>query len=261
MNNFKFQLDQPLVSIITPAYNCAAFISSTIKSVQQQTYLNWELLVIEDCSTDETAEVVKKFSRKDQRIQLLQLTKNSGAAAARNEGISAASGRFLAFLDSDDVWHTEKLAKQVAFMLEKNCAFSYTGYSIMDEKGEETGVEVNVPKSVDYRMLAGNTIIGCLTVMLDKKQISEISMPNIQPEDTALWLSLLRKGYTAYGLQESLAYYRLVSHSVSSNKLKAATRYWKLLRKQERLPLWKSATYFVQYSVNAYAKSKNLSKS
>ncbi|MEI2425243.1 glycosyltransferase family 2 protein [Priestia megaterium] len=261
MNNFTFQPNQPLVSIITPAYNCAAFISSTITSIQQQTYLNWELLVIDDCSTDETAELVKKFSRKDQRIQLLQLKKNSGAAAARNEGISAASGRFLAFLDGDDVWHAEKLTKQVAFMLEKNCVFSYTGYIIINEKGEETGVKVNVPKSVDYKTLAGNTIIGCLTVMLDKKQIAGISMPNVQPEDTALWLSLLKKGYTAYGLQESLAYYRLVSDSVSRNKLKAATRYWNLLRKQERLSLWKSATYFVQYSVNAYAKSKNLSKS
>lgn len=141
MNNFKFQPDQPLVSIVTPAYNCAAFISSTIKSVQQQTYLNWELLVIDDCSIDETAEVVREFSRKDQRIQLLQLTKNSGAAAARNEGITAATGRFLSFLDSDDLWHREKLSKQVAFMLKKTVLFLIQATASSMKKVKKQGLK------------------------------------------------------------------------------------------------------------------------
>lgn len=251
-----FQLNAPLISIITPVYNCAAFIAETIRSVQAQTHTNWEMLIADDGSTDETAAICRHFAEDDARIQLLSLSQNGGAAKARNEAIQQAKGEYLAFLDGDDIWLPQKLEQQVQFMQTHNLSFSFTGYTIMDENGTDAGAEIQAPSIVDYHTLAGNTIIGCLTVMLNRHKIGPVEMPSIQPEDTALWLQLLRKGHTAYGLAQPLAKYRIVKGSVSRNKWRAAARYWNLLRIQEKLGVIKGSAYFLKYAWNAYQKNK-----
>lgn len=242
------------VSIIMPTFNSSEFVESAIDSVKEQTYKNWELVIVDDFSSDNTVQIINKIARNDNRIRLVKLMKNGGAANARNVAIKQSNGRFLAFLDSDDLWEPLKLEKQLAFMKEKDIAFSYTNYRMINENGEETGKHVKSPSVIEYNSLLKNTIIGCLTVMLDRQKIETISFPNVKPEDTALWLSILKKGYKAYCLHEEMAMYRLVKGSVSSNRIRAAKNLWFLLRKNENLPLYYSIWCFVNYSLNAVNK-------
>lgn len=246
----------PLVSIITPSYNSLAFIRETIESVQAQSYPHWEMIIVDDKSKDESVHVINHYVKDDQRIKLISLTQNIGTAKARNVAIKKAKGNYIAFLDSDDLWLPTKLEEQVTFMQKGNLSFSFTSYSLINEDGNHMNIEVKAPKVVDYKYLIGNTTIGCLTVMLDRQQIKQIEMPVIQPEDTALWLLLLKQGHQAYGLQKVLSKYRIVSNSVSRNKFKAAYRYWKLLRSQEKLNLVKANFYFGKYAYHAYNKNK-----
>lgn len=248
--------ETPRVSIITPSYNSLPFIGETITSVQSQSYENWEMLIVDDASTDHSAVKIKEMIEGDSRIRLLSLNENMGAAKARNIAIKEARGRYIAFLDSDDIWLPNKLQTQLLFMEETNVAFSYTSYSLIDENSNDLNREVNVPKSVDYHYLMGNTIIGCLTVMIDREKVPYIEMPSVQPEDTALWLELLHKGYEASGIQQMLAKYRIVTNSVSRNKIRAAFRYWKLLRAQKPLNLVQTFFYFSKYAYHAYRKNK-----
>ncbi|AUB65106.1 glycosyl transferase [Bacillus thuringiensis] len=248
--------EPPYVSVITPSYNSIRFIGETISSVQNQSYENWEMIIVDDGSTDQSAAKIKEMIEGDSRIRLLSLKENVGAAKARNLAIQEARGRYIAFLDSDDIWLPHKLKTQLLFMEEMNIAFSYASYSLIDENGNELNREVSVPKSVDYHYLVGNTIIGCLTVMIDREKIPYVEMPSIQPEDTALWLNLLHEGYEAKGIQQVLAKYRIVTNSVSRNKIRAAFRYWKLLREQERLNSVQIFYYFSKYAYHAYKKNK-----
>ncbi|WP_371400145.1 glycosyltransferase family 2 protein [Priestia megaterium] len=253
-NNQNINL--PLVSIITPSYNCSSFIEETIQSVQIQSYCHWEMLIVDDKSEDNSVDIIKQNIEKDQRIKLISLTKNMGAAEARNAALKEAKGDYIAFLDSDDLWLPTKLEEQVAFMQRGNLAFTFTSYCLIDEQGRDMNIEVQAPDKISYKDLIGNTVIGCLTVMLDRHQVGKIQMPNIQPEDTALWLQLLRGGHQAYGLQKVLSRYRIVSNSTSRNKLKAAFRYWRLLRNQEKLNIVKANFYFSKYAFNAYNKNR-----
>ncbi|TPV46488.1 glycosyltransferase family 2 protein [Bacillus dicomae] len=246
----------PHVSVITPSYNSIRFIGETILSVQNQSYENWEMIIVDDASTDQSATKIKEIIEGDPRIRLISLKENVGAAKARNLAIEEARGRYIAFLDSDDIWLPHKLKTQLLFMEEMDVDFSYTSYSLIDENGNELNREVNVPEFVDYHYLAGNTIIGCLTVMLDREKISYIEMPSMQPEDTALWLNLLSEGYEARGIQQVLAKYRIVENSVSRNKIRAAFRYWNLLRKQKPLNSFQTFFYFSKYAYHAYRKNK-----
>lgn len=246
----------PHVSVITPSYNSIRFIGETISSVQNQSYENWEMIIVDDCSTDQSAAKIKEIIEGDSRIRLLSLKENVGAAKARNLAIQEARGRYIAFLDSDDIWLPHKLKTQLLFMEEMNIAFSYASYSLIDENGNELNREVSVPKSVDYHYLVGNTIIGCLTVMIDREKIPYVEMPSVQPEDTALWLNLLHEGHEAKGIQQVLAKYRIVANSVSRNKVRAAFRYWKLLRDQKSLNAVQSFYYFSKYAYHAYKKNK-----
>lgn len=242
------------VSIIMPSYNASRFIAESIKSVLIQTYTNWELIVVDDCSNDNTVQIVEDYIKHDNRIKLIKLKSNKGAANARNVALKNANGKYIAFLDSDDLWKKQKLEKQVKFMKENNISFSFTNYRMIDERGELTNKIVNCPPQVNYNLLLKNTTIGCLTVMLDKTKIGDFHFPNIKPEDTALWLSILRRGETAYCLREELALYRLVEGSVSSNRLKAAKNYWHMIRSFEKLNLFNSLYCFVNYSLNAIQK-------
>ncbi|MBS9805479.1 glycosyltransferase family 2 protein [Bacillus cereus] len=248
--------ESPYVSIITPSYNSLRFIGETITSVRSQSYENWEMLIVDDASTDNSVVIIKEMIEEDSRIRLVSLKENVGAAKARNLAIQEARGRYIAFLDSDDIWLPHKLKTQLLFMEETNAAFSYTSYSLIDESGNGLNRDVNVPESIDYHYLAGNTIIGCLTVMIDRDKIPYVEMPSIQPEDTALWLNLLHEGYEAKGVQQVLAKYRIVTNSVSRNKIRAAFRYWKLLREQERLNSVQTFYYFSKYAYHAYRKNK-----
>lgn len=248
--------DKPLVSVITPSYNSLFFILETIKSVQAQSYSNWEMLIVDDHSQDCSVQEIRAFTKNDERIKLITLSQNGGAAKARNIALKEAQGDYIAFLDSDDLWFPNKLQAQVAFMQKRNLAFSFTSYTLISEEGNPLGIEVNVPKTVDYKDLMGNTIIGCLTVMLDRNQIKHIQMPIIQPEDTALWLILLKQGFQAHGLPKVLSKYRIVSNSTSRFKVRAAYRYWRLIRIQEKLNFVKANYYFSKYAYNAYIKNR-----
>lgn len=243
------------VSVITASYNCARFIEESIKSVLNQTYDNLELIIVDDYSTDNTEEIVNEYIKKDSRVKFYKLKNNSGAAVARNKGLDKATGRFIAFLDSDDVWDKEKLEKQINFMRSNNYGFSFTSYRLINEYGDLLNKEVKVPNQIKYEQLLKNTIIGCLTVIIDKELIGDFKMPLVRAgQDTATWLSILRKGNIAYGYDEVLASYRLVSGSISSNKIKALKRTWNTYRKLEKLNLLKSSYYFSHYVLNAVKK-------
>lgn len=243
------------VSIITPMYNCEKFIGETIKSVINQSYKNWEMILIDDCSSDKTVEIAESFLKKDNRIKIIKLEENSGAAVARNKGISESTGRFKAFLDGDDLWESNKLERQINFMIENNVGFSFTSYKVIDEKGKDLKKDVIVPKCIDYDGLLKNTIIGCLTVVIDTEIIGHIEMPLIRTrQDFATWLSILKKGHVAYGINETLSRYRIVPNSISSNKLKAAKRNWYVYRQIEGLSILKSSFVLFNYALNAIYK-------
>lgn len=187
-------MNEPLVSIITPVYNAERFLSDTIKSVQNQTYKNWEILLIDDCSKDNSAQIIKEFQKYDNRIKYIKLKKNSGASVSRNEGIRNAKGRFIAFVDSDDIWKPEKLEIQIKYMLKENLGFTFTSYRYMKENGELTNKIAKAPSKINYNGLLKNTIIGCSTVVIDKDIVDYFEMPLVRRgQDTATWLQILRK--------------------------------------------------------------------
>lgn len=245
----------PTVSIVTPVYNSEKLISETIESVLNQTYSDFEMVIVDDCSTDNSKEVIKKHSNIDKRIKYHRLKENSGAAVARNKGIELSIGRYICFLDSDDLWTKTKLEEQLNFMKEKNIAFSFTSYSLIDEKGNSLNKIIKIPSQIDYEGLLKNTIIGCLTVMVDRKKVGDFRMPLVRAgQDTATWLSILKKGYIAYGLQKPLAKYRIIKGSISANKIKALKRTWNTYRNLEGLSLPKSIYVFIFYMFNAIKK-------
>lgn len=243
------------VSVITPTYNAARFLEETINSVLNQTYDNFEMIIVDDCSMDNTLEIALKYSEIDSRVRVYKLEENSGAAVARNKAIEIAEGRYIAFLDSDDLWDSNKLENQLGFMKNSNIGFSFTSYRLMNENGEFLNKEVNSPKEVDYKYLLKNTIIGCLTVVIDRAIIGDFRMPLIRAgQDTATWLSILRKGFKAYGYNEVLASYRHVSGSISSNKIKALKRTWNTYRNVEKINFLSCVYYFANYVFNAIVK-------
>ncbi|AXF56522.1 glycosyltransferase family 2 protein [Salicibibacter kimchii] len=244
---------RPLISIITPSYNSETYLPDAIRSVQAQTYTNWEMIITDDCSSDNTVVAIQPFLE-DDRITLIRLSENSGPGVARNTSIEAANGRFLAFLDADDQWLPEKLDKQLRFMQEGQIAFSFTPYRKVKKDGTDTGTIVSIPERIEYKKLLKQNVIGCLTVMLDRQMIGEVKMnPMRTRQDFALWLHLCRSGWTAYGLQEVLAKYRVVEHSISSNKLTMAKNNWRMYRDIEQLSLSRSLWYFLHY---VYRSSK-----
>lgn len=210
--------DYGLVSIITPSYNCEDFIRETIDSILAQTYTNWELLITDDCSTDNTCGVIESYVAKDPRIKLLVLEQNSGAGVARNNSIKAASGRYIAFCDSDDRWYPDKLEKQLAFMEERGCAMSHTSYMTCDEKGVTNGIVVCRTKET-LKSMCKDDKMGFLTVVYDTNKTGKLFMPKLRKrQDWALKLKVLMKCGYACGMKEPLAYYRKREGSISNNK-------------------------------------------
>jgi teichuronic acid biosynthesis glycosyltransferase TuaG len=247
--------EQNLVSIITPSYNSARFISETIESVLAQTYQNWEMLITDDCSSDNSIELIGSFTERDSRIKLFRVEKNIGAAEARNVSLSHARGKYIAFLDSDDLWCPEKLKRQTTYMQENSFAFTMTAYETMSENGYLLNRKIDVPERLTYKQYLRNTVIGCLTVVIDRELTGDFRMTNIRSShDMALWLEIMKRGFDVYGLKESLSVYRLVSTSNTAKKKEAAKDVWKVYRKIEKLSVFSASYNFLGYTINAILK-------
>ena len=243
------------VSIVMPAYNGERFIAEAIASVHVQTYRHWSLIVVDDCSSDGTVRVAREWAERDTRVKLLSSPVNGGTSAARNLGLSHCLGRYVAFLDADDIWLADKLDRQLAFMSRRNAGFSFTAYEKFGSSGP--GNVIRASASVSWRdMLKGNRI-GCSTVMLDTQAFPQIRFPTGlgRQEDYALWLSLLREGGLAYGLDEPLVRYRVHETSKSSRKLPSVSAQWLVYRDLEKLPPLRAAWYLGHYAVRGVIKA------
>lgn len=227
------------VSIIVPVYNAEKYIVETMEHVAAQTYEDWELLLVVDGCGDDCARVIREYQKStgEKRLRLMVNEENMGAARSRNRGLLAARGRYIAYVDADDLWRPEKLERQLQYMREKQAAFVFTGYEFADEEGAGTGRVVHVPSRLTYREALKNTTIFTSTVMFDTQRIPRemLEMPEIKSEDTALWWKVLREGHTAWGLDQNLVLYRRPRQSLSSNKLEAVRRIWNLYRRAEGL--------------------------
>ena len=237
--------DYGLVSIITPSYNSADFIADTIEAILKQTYPYWELLITDDCSTDNSVEIIEEYVRKDSRIKLQKLQVNSGAGVCRNKSIEAAKGRYIAFCDSDDVWMPQKLEKQLAFMEKKGCALTYSSYMLMDEDRNEMGIMVCMSK-IDFASMKRDDGIGCLTAMYDTEKVGKMYMSSIRKrQDWGLWLEILAKCKVAYGIKEPLAYYRIRTGSISNNKFALVKHNINVYRTILKFSVWKAYLFFL----------------
>ena len=243
------------VSIITPCYNSARFISKTIESVLNQTYPYWEMIIVDDCSHDNTKEVVEQYCKLDSRIRLLCLEKNSGSATIpRNKAIEEAEGRFIAFIDSDDLWKPEKLERQLPFFNTSNIAVVYSNYEKIDESGNRYGRVILAPKSCTYHQLLCGNVIGCSTGVYDTLKTGKHFFVSEGHEDYILWLSILKKGYLAVNTQSCLAEYRIRKSSLSSNKIKVLPWVWNIYMNIEKIGYFRSAFYFINYAFRGIFK-------
>ncbi|KAB3058674.1 glycosyltransferase family 2 protein [Escherichia coli] len=243
-----------LVSIIMPSYNSEFTIKESIKSVIEQTYSNWELLITDDCSTDRTCQIVKEFVEQDDRIKLFVSDKNKGAGAARNNSIKESSGRFLAFLDSDDLWAPDKLKEQINYMIMNGYALTYTAYSKIDAYGN-IKKDIQPPSKVDFSSLLKSNVIGCLTAIYDTELVGKVYMPLIRKrQDMALWLIILQKIDYAHCLNKNLAFYREGHLSLSSNKIKIIKSQWEFYRYYLGFGYVKAMYYFLHYIQRALRK-------
>ena len=245
----------PLVSIIMPCYNAERYVAQSIESVLAQTYQNWELLITDDCSTDKSVEIISKYSKNDERINVMVPDEHQGIARTRNMSISRARGRFVAFLDSDDIWYPEKLERQVNYMLENDLAFTYTSYELIDWQGNPKNKTVKDAGVMSYKKYLRNTIICCGTVVVDREKTGHFATPIIRTsEDMSLWLSIMKRGFDAYPVPGPLHKYRITPGSASSDKINAACDVWRVYRKMEKLSLAASVFNFVCYTFNAVKK-------
>ena len=245
---------EELVSIIIPVYNAEKFIAETIENILEQTYQNYEIILVDDYSSDRSVEIIEKYKEKDKRIIIIKKKKNEGPALTRNRGIKQANGKYICFQDADDKWEKDKIEKQVKFMKKNKCAFSFTNYEFADQNCIPLGKKVIVPKTITYKQALKNTTISTITVMFDMTILTkkDIYMKNIKSEDTALWWKLLRtKVEKAYGIQNVFSYYRRTKGTLSSNKFEAIKRIWNLYRKEEKLNVFQSMHCFIFYAIRA----------
>ncbi|MDP2567368.1 glycosyltransferase [Photobacterium damselae subsp. piscicida] len=245
-----------LVSIITPSYNSSLQILETYESIKNQTYTKWEWLITDDCSTDDTFTMLQEMALNDSRIRIFKNEVNSGAAVTRNVSISNATGKYIAFIDSDNFWKPEKLERQVKWMSHNKMEMTFTHYEIVNEVGEPTGQVVDTHMEVDpvsYEdMLRKKATLGCSTVMIDRELLGDIRMPVIKTtEDYALWLSILKTGVLAYPVNRVLTSYRILPNSLSRNKIKKAKTQWTVYREFENLTLPKAIECFCFYAYRA----------
>lgn len=244
-----------MISIITPVFNCEKLIEETIECVKNQTYKDWEMIIVNDASTDKTEEVINKYLQ-DSRIKYYKLEKNSGVAVARNYALEKVTGRFVAYLDADDLWKNDKLEKQLNFMMENNYAFTCTDYEKIDENGNSLKT-VKIPNKINYEKFLKNTIIQTVGVIVDTHITGKelLVMPKIRTrQDAATWSQLLKNGFDCYRVPENLSYYRVVHKSLSSNKFKMIKINWYWYRNIEKLSFFKACYCWCWYIVNAIKK-------
>ncbi|MBI9100221.1 MAG: glycosyltransferase family 2 protein [Spirochaetaceae bacterium] len=246
------------VSIITPIYNGADFIEDTALCLAKQTFTDYEWVVIDDCSTDDTKEVLQRLSDNDKRIKLVFLQKNSGPIVARNKGMDDASGRFIAFLDADDIWVPEKLEKQLAFMEENQTALSFTSFRKIDLEGNITSrFRIPVPRKVNYAKLIESNCIPASSAMFDREIVGEMRQDSskiISKDDFFFWLEMLKVCHTAMGMKEDLFRLRIHKKSITNDKLEMARRHWKMYREVFHFSVLKSLRYYIIYSIKGLAK-------
>lgn len=243
-----------MVSIIVPIYNAGRYIEKTLVSVLNQTYKEYEIVLIDDCSTDDSREIIEKYMRNDRRIVYSKLLQNSGAAIARNKGLELAKGRYIAFLDSDDTWEPTKLEKQVYQMRKTGCAFSYTRYDLVNESNEIIKGKVYLKMQASYKELLTKTVIATPTVMIDRELTGEVYMPNRRTgQDYAFWLLLLRK-FNAYGIDEVLVHVCRRSNSLSKNKLQNIRDVWEVQTVNEEIGKFRAGCNVFRYCLYALRK-------
>jgi len=247
--------NHPIVSIITPSYNSEKHISEAITSVLNQSYQNWEMLIVDDFSNDNSAEIIETFSKMDKRIKLIRLKENVGSALARNAAIKKAKGRFIAFLDSDDTWFPEKLEKQLTYLKQHNLVLTYSAYETMDEDSHTINIR-NIQETITYKDMLKSNHIGNLTGIYDSNYFGKVYMEPYGHEDYILWLRLIKQIESTKGIAEPLARYRIASDSLSSNKLKALTWQWYIYRDIEKLDIFQSVYYMIWYVYNALKKRR-----
>ena len=234
-------MDGKLVSIITPTYNCAKFIARTLDSVQAQTYQNWEMIIVDDCSKDNTREIVEEYMKKDSRIQYHLLEVNSGAAVARTTAMKLAKGTYMAFLDSDDIWTPDKLERQITWMNDNGYVFSCTSYEHIDEDDNLLNRTIKTITKTDYNRLLLDCPVGNSTVVYNVEKMGKFEVPNIRKRnDDALWLQMLKKEKYIWGMPDVLMKYRIRPNSISSNKFKVIKYHWILYREIEHLSVIRS---------------------
>lgn len=252
--------DYGLVSIITPCYNSAKFISETIESIIQQTYSNWELIITDDCSTDNSVEIIRNYMNIDNRIKLSIMEHNNGAGICRNHSIKAARGRYIAFCDSDDSWFPDKLEKQLRLMHEKDCGLVYSSFMTMDETGHVNGIVVCM-NSISYNSIKRDDGIGCLTAMYDTAKLGKMYMSHVRKrQDWGLWIEILNRTKIAYGVKEPLAYYRIREQSLSRNKIGLIKHNINIYRKILKYPVVVAYVYFFLVFVPSYIIKKLIIK-
>lgn len=237
------------VSVIIPAYNAAAYIEQAIRSVMAQTYTDWELLVIDDCSTDGTYAIAQRLAAEEPRIRLIRNEKNSGVAATRNYGLELCGGAYVAFLDSDDVWHPDKLACQIQKAQQEQAALVYTSYAIVDAQGQPCKKPYRVPEHIDFKALLKENVIGCSTVLLAAPVAKAHRFKTgFYHEDYCLWLDILQDGHKAVGCTEILTDWRLIINSRSFDKKNGARNRWAIYRRHLHFSFFKSLRYFTAYA-------------
>jgi teichuronic acid biosynthesis glycosyltransferase TuaG len=236
------------VSIITPVYNSFNHLHQTINSVLSQTYVEWEYILVDDCSTDGSFDVLTQYANSNSKIKVIQLDNNSGPAAARNAGILNAVGRYIAFCDSDDVWHPSKLSKQIVAMENSHASICVSSYIKIMDDGTITDRVIFAKSNITYSMMLSSNYIGCSTAIYDVNKCGKVYMPDIRrAEDYALWLNLLKNGCVVIGVKEPLVYYRLSSGSESSNKTLTAYGHWCALRSISDENIMLSVWHFIMY--------------
>lgn len=244
------------ISIITPLYNAEKFIGEAIESVQKQSYPCWEMIIVDDCSTDDSWDIVRALAIADDRITVLRNEINLGGAETRNVAIKVAVGEFIAFLDADDLWDRDKLSAQLKFMLDNKVGFSFTEYKMITESGKYLG-RISTPTKVSLKDMYSNNFIGCLTVMYDVAYHGKFFLPDIRKrQDFALWLVMLEKFDFAHSLKIDLASYRIRENSLSKNKFDAFKYYWLVLRGVAKLNPVKASYFTLKYTAITFIKKK-----
>lgn len=245
----------PLVSIITPVYNAARWLPETLATVRAQTFGGWEHILADDGSSDGSVAIVETAAAGDERFRLLRMPRNGGPSAARNLALNAARGRFIAFLDADDLWLPEKLARSIEWMTAHNHGFIYHDYRHISHDGSRIGALIAGPEELNLRTLHTRRGTGLLSVVLDREKIANFQFPQgcrYLHEDFCAWLSLIQRGYRGHRLAADLGRYRLSAHSRSSNKFTAAAQSWKIYREASGLPPARAASWWMQYAWNGF---------